>query len=1214
MTFSDVKESDWYYDAVQYVRGKGLMKGAGPDIFSPGDETTRGMIVTILYRMEQKSFESAAGLSDVVPCMPEGDEIPDIELCVPDGQEIPDIVPCMPKGEEISDVELCAPKGEETSDVEPCESDGEIFFDVPYGSYYAEAMDWAVLKGIINGYGDGRFGPDEAVTREQMAAILYRYAQYSGFDDLLTRDKEKGVFSDFKDCGQVSAYAAEAMEWAVETGLITGVSEDTLAPKGTAVRAQTAAILMRFCIILSEIREASFSDGNTGSGDNSDIGGFGSGSSSGETSDAGREDETSEKDTILAEYAAKRLRIGYQGGDYAEHVTQDISLPDTIEDMEEEDILITWTSSSDTITSDGTVTRPRGSDETVTLTAEVRSNEAVSSADFQLRVICENGRDPSEIPHRSVIDIENLDPNHKPDITYNEDRSQVISIAGSYSDISVENAEDALDVLQSIRGILGIRDPYSELRTVVINGDEYGREYTFEQRYQGFPVYGRRVTVSAGTDGQTDSLSSGLYLTEKLEQVNCVPEITSEDAELSAVSLYGGTCVAEPDKTSLAWYTLNEYEETPALTWKISVQGNDENGDPVRDTVFIDAESGATANIQTEIMDSASVTGDGLDELGEKVSFPVTFTYRDWYFYYLQDQDRGIQMYKRKLLSDFRTGSEFNRWNDPTSVSAYTNIIRTFDWFKNTLGRDSADNKGTDIKIVTDVDFRTGAFWNGEENAVYFCDDSAEDTGRTPAAALDIAAHEYTHGVVQYVTGGLPYEKAPGAINEGYADIFGCLVQGDWVMGEDHKIVRDATDPEKYRAPGKKNSRYYVNYDVENRDRGGVHINSSLLYHPAYLMDQQGISGKKLAKLWYKSLSMGYDGDSDFNTVRRNVLKAAEKIGLTDREISIIKEIFDQTGIYGDRGTVSGVISDKNGNRISGAEITVMRGDSSTRTLISDEDGEFSVILEEGEYRVNIEAEGYVSRISVHEIEENLTTEINAVLVREGRGAVTGTVVSASSALELAGVKLNIRSGINVKTGEILAEAVTDREGTYCTELDAGYYTIEMICEGYTSGYVNTLVEGGETTTANGSLSAVMDSDRYRVVLTWGAEPQDLDSHLKGKTADGTEFHIYYNSRRAVKEDETEIGCLDVDSIRGFGPETTTFTAETEGCYSFYIKRFSRSGSLADSGAVAEVYNGERLIAKCSVDPSSPKEHTIWKVFKIENGIFTTIDQTSEED
>lgn len=116
------------------------------------------------------------------------------------------------------------------------------FRDVSAGSWYSDAVNWAAANGIVSGYSSSQFGPNDPITREQMAVILYRYAKYCG-----KNVSARGSLAKYQDRSAISDYAKDAMAWAVGTGLITGVTDTKLDPKGSAVRAQSATILMRFC-------------------------------------------------------------------------------------------------------------------------------------------------------------------------------------------------------------------------------------------------------------------------------------------------------------------------------------------------------------------------------------------------------------------------------------------------------------------------------------------------------------------------------------------------------------------------------------------------------------------------------------------------------------------------------------------------------------------------------------------------------------------------------------------------------------------------------------------------------------------------------------------------------------------------------------------------------------------------------------------------------
>ena len=179
--FGDVNTDVWYYDAVQYVQEKGLMQGTEENTFSPKATSDRSMIVTILYRL--------AGSPNI-----------DNEIL------------------------------------------GHPFEDVAADAYYTAPVYWARLNGITDGYSNERFGPYDAITREQLAVMLYRFAQKQGYDVTGGSD-----LSGYSDAGHISGFAQEAMRWANAKGLITGTSATTLAPNGLATRAQVATILMQYC-------------------------------------------------------------------------------------------------------------------------------------------------------------------------------------------------------------------------------------------------------------------------------------------------------------------------------------------------------------------------------------------------------------------------------------------------------------------------------------------------------------------------------------------------------------------------------------------------------------------------------------------------------------------------------------------------------------------------------------------------------------------------------------------------------------------------------------------------------------------------------------------------------------------------------------------------------------------------------------------------------
>lgn len=174
LPFSDVKSGNWFYDAVKYAYEQGLMTGTSATTFAPNGTMNRAMIVTVLYRLEKS----------------------------------------------------------------PAVTGASKFTDVPAGQWYSDAVAWAAANKIVNGYDETTFGPMNAVTREQMAAILFRYEQVKGLENVTLEEN----LNRFPDQNKISAYAIPALQWAVGQKIINGNADGTLDPTGTATRAQVAQI------------------------------------------------------------------------------------------------------------------------------------------------------------------------------------------------------------------------------------------------------------------------------------------------------------------------------------------------------------------------------------------------------------------------------------------------------------------------------------------------------------------------------------------------------------------------------------------------------------------------------------------------------------------------------------------------------------------------------------------------------------------------------------------------------------------------------------------------------------------------------------------------------------------------------------------------------------------------------------------------------------
>lgn len=247
--FSDVPQTSWFAESVQYVAQNGIMNGTGANQFSPHTPTSRGMIVTILFRL------SGQGSTN--------DDMP--------------------------------------------------FDDVKRGSYYEDAIRWAAGNRIVSGYGNRKFGPDDSITREQLAAILYRYANYMGYDT-----SDRASINGFSDFSEISTFSTTAMSWSYAMGLIQGSSSAKLMPKGNAERCQVAAILMRFAGSYNGQAEMPEEGGNDENNDDA----------SNASQKPSIDDDTNETDNLPVQSTASenRFYVSSQNGTVGDTITVRLSL------------------------------------------------------------------------------------------------------------------------------------------------------------------------------------------------------------------------------------------------------------------------------------------------------------------------------------------------------------------------------------------------------------------------------------------------------------------------------------------------------------------------------------------------------------------------------------------------------------------------------------------------------------------------------------------------------------------------------------------------------------------------------------------------------------------------------------------------------------------------------------------------------------------------
>ena len=796
--------------------------------------------------------------------------------------------------------------------------------------------------------------------------------------------------------------------------------------------------------------------------------------------------------------------------------------------------------------------------------------------------------------------------------------------------------------------------------------DAYGAEYTFSQVYDGVRVFGRNVTVSANSADEGDFIASSVVPSARLAESNLNFTYSKSQAENSAKGHYSGSFDVREDATEKVIFTLFGYENNPVPAYVVSVYGVDDDGEYVDDNTFVNALNGDVIFASTNIHDFNTRTAN--DELGNPRTFPVVSERSgDETIYYMRSPDvngGGVELYNHIHLPPFQ--ATYGN-NDAQQISAYANMIDVMKWWKASFDRNSLDGNGMLVKVVAHQHLfaekdddgnviriaRDNACWSPRYRSIFVYDNS-ETEKRSCAAAVDVMAHESTHAVIEYRIG---YDfsnfyvcyltptgngLATGAINEGYADIFGCLMTGQWkyslhVHSNDEyerniENPRDSNAQQNARAqitaPARMSQVWCPTADIiangfrgEN-DNGGVHINSSIVSYPAYLMYKNGLTWNELAQLWYKSMRMGYSCISTFGTVRTCVVRAARKLGMSQSKIDVIEQAFEEVGIIQQPAILKGKVSKYGGEGLPNVSVKATRyyasfGRSITGrsyTAQTNANGDYSLNLPEGTYSIDISVSGYVPFYGVKAVEQGIEYELNIPLVTPTgahTSTITGTVRDALTSYPVGGGVLKVWEGWNVHTGYTVAETLIDDDGTYTLPLFAGYYTAEFRKEGYITTSINNFVIPSDATLKRDIIHSTAVDGKYRVTLQWDRKPEFLDSHLIGQIKNGTgsyeTFHVYYvtDYRTAYDASGNVIAMIEQDDTRSYGFETITFEMKPFDKFKYYVHWWSRDDSITWTGtnAVVNLYKGSQLIDTFTVPQVNENGYwQYWRVFDITDG------------
>ena len=501
------------------------------------------------------------------------------------------------------------------------------------------------------------------------------------------------------------------------------------------------------------------------------------------------------------------------------------------------------------------------------------------------------------------------------------------------SNITVSSAEDAATQLKELGDDIGYENALSELTeksTTTVDGDIY---YRLQQNYQGLPVYGRTVVCVTDENGTAIAITGNAL--DVGDNIQLEPSISYEQIKESVYSYFENTLgyteittmdIPIPDKDHLCIYN-SEVDGVLCLAYNIDIVFKNVTEVGAFETI-IDANSAEILFVNSKLKYDTEVTLNlqGQEQLYEDVRCAVEDgTYK------LNDVQFGIgaclainKMTLFDFLTEFRAqhydGAEDVVWDQKSSpneaaVDAYVNTQISYQFFDKVLGNKSTDGKGKAvIAVLSGVIQKDGEDWtNNAYSSSSHTDDSkvtvlgfgiGVDNGVALSAYLDTVAHEYMHGVETFHSN-MTYSGESGAIMEALSDIFGELVESwnkenkgltqaspDWI----HNIGRNLNDPEKSGNPWAYKGK---NWYSGSQDNGGVHINSTVISHAAYLMSEDGgglLTMNELAKLWYRAMLM-MPSDCDFAECRTLVELAAKSMGLSDAQIVCVGEAFDTVEI-----------------------------------------------------------------------------------------------------------------------------------------------------------------------------------------------------------------------------------------------------------------------------------------------------------------------------
>jgi len=667
-------------------------------------------------------------------------------------------------------------------------------------------------------------------------------------------------------------------------------------------------------------------------------------------------------------------------------------------------------------------------------------------------------------------------------------------IDGKFASSKITSFKSAISALNNLHYTMGFKNAEQEFKEDSLFTHPKANFYRLQQYHNGIPVFGRRLVVSTDANGNAESVS-GRYADISTSASASVNEENALDVVKKLV----------PDAVSIAsdglFYYVDKNDKS-SLCWKVSTDDS---------IYFIDASKASVVDTLPTRREVDRVSTDvGKNMSNQEVRFPVIVKNDRNNTRYLYDSDRNIEMRRCRSANDRDgraiSGTSSTWTGEKDAISAYTNMITTYDYYKNVLGRKGANGNGKKVSVVVGFYKYSGSTYS---NAFFTSSYSGVTkiclgNGNNYAKPLDVIAHEFTHAVEDSIWDPI-YRNESGALDEAYADIMGEFVQdGDLDLhGEDlmYGANRSFINPKSTGCPD-----HYKDLVTGSGDNGGVHSNSSIINHAAYLMQKnwpnKATFRMEMPVVFY--LSMQYlDSDATFLDFRSALLKAARVAGLGTAKENIIAQALDDVGvsypedIVAKNTILTGKVVNDSGNAIVDAKVTLKKG-SKIVQVVTKSSGLFELGFNtSGSYTLTVESPAYKtysSSMTLSALGGNKKIacgDIRLTLKEENIAVLQGNVRNYETRAAEANVEIRIFEGsVDVDRGLAQTPSIkvyTDNNGYYTSKAVKKGVTYTIIaCKNLTNA--GQYLVASQTVLVNGKTTCNLDvkrKSRYFVNGLW---------------------------------------------------------------------------------------------------------------------------------